>query len=152
VPLRGDGPPTALLPVSLGAEVAFSLLRFSPDGRFIAFVSDESGQLEAYVTPYPGPGERTRVSSGGSHLLRWSRDGKELIYLSADRRLVSVPIRTDPTLQLGEPTVLFELKGHPWIAFDVSADGERLLAVVPEIVANELPLTVVVDGLAEPRS
>jgi Tol biopolymer transport system component len=152
VPLRENKPPTALLPVRLGTEVRFTLMRFSPDGRFLAFVSDESGQLEAYVTPYPGPGERTRVSTGGVYLLRWSRDGRELIYLSAERRLVSVPIHTNPSLQLGAPTILFELKGHPWIAFDVSPDGKRFLAVVPEIVANELPLTVVVNGLLEPGS
>ncbi len=152
VPLGESKPPAALLPVSLGTEVRFTLVRFSPDGRFLAFVSDESGQLEAYVTPYPGPGERTRVSTGGAHLLRWSRDGHELIYLSAERRLVSVPIRTSPSLQLGAPTILFELKGHPWIAFDVSPDGKRFLAAVPEVVANELPLTVVVNGLSEPGS
>jgi len=82
--------------------------------------------------------------------MRWGRDGRELLYLSADRQIISVPIRTHPSLQIGDPRILFELKGYAWTAFDVSPDGKRLLAAVPEIVANELPLTVVVNGLSEP--
>ena len=150
LPLREKRPPTALLSASLGAEVGFSMVRFSPDGRYLAFLSDESGQLEAYVAPCSGAGEKTRVSRGGARLMRWSRDGRELLYLSADRQIISIPIRTHPSLQIGEPKMLFELKGYVWTAFDISPDGKRFIAAVPEIVANELPLTVVVNGLSEP--
>jgi hypothetical protein len=109
-------------------------------------LSTESGQPEAYVMPFPGPGEKTRVSTGGASVVRWSRDGRELLYLSADRHMVAVPVRTFPLLRLGVPIPLFELKGRSsWPAFDVSTDGTRLLAIVPESIADERPLSVVVN-------
>ena len=79
-------------------------------------------------------------------MARWSRDGREILILSSDRRLVSLPVRTSPTLQIGAPVTLFEINGAGWSGFDVSPDGKRFLAVVPEVVADRLPLTVVVNG------
>ena len=142
LPLSGDGKPRRLLEgPSLGDDA-----RFSPDGRFISIISAESGRPEAYVIPYPGPGVKTRVSTGGAAVVRWSRDGRELLYLSSERRLMAMPVRTFPSLQLGEPKALFELKGRSnWLDFDVSTDGKRFLAVVPESLADERPLSVVVN-------
>ncbi len=123
--------------------------RFSPDGRFIAFLSNESGSPEVYVSPFPGPGERLRVSAGGAQLMRWSRSG-EILYVSPDRRVMSVSVRTAPSLVAGSPTPLFTIPGkRPWINFDVTPDGGKLLAIVPDVVADELPLTVVVNWTAE---
>ncbi|HXM76272.1 MAG TPA: hypothetical protein VN971_05830, partial [Thermoanaerobaculia bacterium] len=126
---------------------------------FIAFLSDESSGIEAYATPFPGPGERVRVSTGGALHLQWGRNGREIFYLSADRHLMSVPVRTTPSLQLGKPVPLFVWKGEigrrgalsrgTTSRFDVSADGQRFLAVVPEVVVDELPLSVVVNWPAE---
>jgi hypothetical protein len=107
--------------------------------------------------PYPGPGEKTRVSLAGASLLRWSRDGRELFYLSTDQRLISVPIRTSPSLQLGSPTELFSVREKNWLTafgnadscFDVSPDGKRFLAVVPEVLADKLPLTVAINWATE---
>ena len=82
LPLSGSGKPVNLLRSSFSK----SGVRFSPDGRFLSFISDESSAPEADVMPYPGPGERIRVSTGGARLVRWSRDGRELFYLSQDRR------------------------------------------------------------------
>ncbi|HEY3122734.1 MAG TPA: hypothetical protein VGK70_01555, partial [Thermoanaerobaculia bacterium] len=124
-------------------------VRFSPEGRYIAMITDESGQPEVYVTAYPGPAEKVRVSTGGALRLRWSRDGRKLLYLSADRHMMSVPIKTSPSLELGVPTELFALTGKSWKDFDVPPDGNRFLAIVPKIVANELPLDVVVNWTAE---
>jgi hypothetical protein len=86
-------------------------------------------------------------------MARWSRDGKEIFVLSGDGRLVSVPVRTSPSLQVGTPETLFtvtlaETKAAGWNSFDVSQDGSRFLAVVPAVVADRLPLTVVVSGPA----
>jgi serine/threonine protein kinase len=145
-PLAGGGKSAPLL------EAPFhkSEVRFSPDGRYLTMITTESGHPEVYVTAYPGPGERIRVSTGGAALARWSRDGRELFYLSGDRRLMSVPVRTSPSLQLGTPTPLFTLKGKGlWPTFEVSADGKRFLAVVPEVVADDLPLSVIVNWTSE---
>ena len=142
LPIDGDGKPLPLLKSPFSKDS----VRFSPDGRYLSFISDESGRPEAYVMPYPGPGERTRVSAEGARLVRWSRDGRELIFTSADRKLISVPVRTSPALWLGTPSVLFPTSGRAgWTAFEPFPDGKRFLALVPEVIAAELPLTVI-DG------
>jgi Tol biopolymer transport system component len=131
----------------------------SPDGRLLAFVSNESGRPELYLTSFPDGRTRTRVSTGGlrgtpsrpgaTRSVAWSRHGRELFYVSADRELMAVPIRTTGALEVGTPATLFALKGAAWNSFDVSADGKRFLAVVPEVVAHEQPLTVVLNWTAE---
>ena len=146
MPLSGTGKPTPFLQ----GPFEKNQVRFSPDGRYISLIADESGRSEAYVTAFPGPGERIRVSTGGAQSPRWSRDGRELFYLSGDRRLMSVAVRTAPSLELGAPQALFDVPGKwSWSTFDVSPDGKRFLAVVPEVVANELPLSVVANWTAE---
>jgi Tol biopolymer transport system component len=140
LPLSGGAAPARLTPPGFRVSVA----RFSPDGRYVAFVSDESGTFEVYVAPFPGPGERIRLSTTGAKVLRWPRTGNEILYLSLDRKIVSVPVRTAPVLQLGAPKVLFTLAGDGvWPEFDVTPDGQRILAIVPRIDADRLPLTVV---------
>jgi dipeptidyl aminopeptidase/acylaminoacyl peptidase len=132
-------------------------VRFSPDGRHIAFASDESGRYEIYVAPFPVTGDKIRVSGGGGNLPRWSRDGRELFYLSADLHLVAVPVAASPSLSFGAPQRLFAVSRamkwddakttDAWPDFDVSADG-RFLAVVPQ-PANHEPLTAVLNWLQD---
>jgi hypothetical protein len=144
VPVRGTRKPTPVLRSSSGKKE----VRFSPDGRFLSFDSDESGRSEVYVMPYPGPGERRRVSLDGALMPRWSRDGRELLYVSTDRHVVSVPVQTSPLLVLGAPRELFGLPGkHSWSGFVMSPDGKRFLAIVPEAVSGEQPLTVVTNWI-----
>jgi serine/threonine protein kinase len=127
-------------------------LRLSPDGRYAAFVSNEPGQSEVYVAPYPKLGERVRVTQEGARIPRWSRDGRELFYLTADRRLVAVPVRAGASLELGAPRTLFALQGkYTWASYDIAHDG-RFLAIVPESLSSEQPLTVVVNWAAESRN
>jgi Tol biopolymer transport system component len=145
LPLSGARTPSTVLQSPFYEGQA----RFSPNGRFLAFVSSESGRNEVYVTSFPRAGSSTRVSTGGANSPKWGRDGREIFYLSANRELVAVPVRTAPALELGTPVTLFTLIGPAWNSFDVSADGKRFLAVVPEVVANEQPLTVVLDWTAE---
>ena len=83
--------------------------RFSPDSKFLAYTSDESGQSEIYVVPFPTPTQKWQVSAGGGTRASWRRDGKELYYLSPDGKLMSVPLtRNGDSLNFGKPVTLFQ--------------------------------------------
>jgi len=129
--------------------------QFSPDGKWIAYQSDESGTSEVYVQPFPGPGKRTRISPSGGSQVRWNRNGLELFYVAADGRLMSVPIRSSPdstTLGLGTPTSLFATRmvgglpgqGNNRQQYMVSPDGERFL--VHSVIAEDTsPIVVLLN-------
>jgi len=131
-------------------------VRFSPDGRHIAFQSNESGRYEVYVAPFPNSAVKTRVSKGGGSLPRWSRDGRELFFISADRHMMSVPVSAGASIALGSPAPLFEIASgnalgdlgpdNVWTDFDPSPDGKRFLAVVPEPPGRN-PLTVMMGWM-----
>ena len=109
-PLDGDQP---ALPI---ANAAFDERdgQFSPDRSWVAFESDESGVGEIYVQPFPGPGRRLVISSGGGSQVRWRADGRELYYVSPDESLMAVPIATTPTgLSIGVPVKLFDVALAP---------------------------------------
>ena len=107
---------------------------FSPDGRWIAYVSDESGRPEIYVQPYPGPGGKWQVSTDGGTEPAWPGNGRELFYRSSNK-MMAVPITTQAGFSAGKPTVLFEgtyaVSGFPatGVAYDVTPDGQRFLMV-----------------------
>jgi Tol biopolymer transport system component len=104
--------------------------RFSPDGRWLAYVSDESGHWEIYVQPYPGPGGKWQISTEGGTEPTWNPNGHELFYRSGDKMMV-VEIATQPSFTVGKPRVLFEGRYEPSPAtspnYDVSPDGQRFL-------------------------
>jgi Tol biopolymer transport system component len=108
----------------------------SPDGRWLAYVSDESDQWEVYVRPFRRPGEPVRVSVNGGGQPKWRRDGRELFYLAADGRLMSVPVTgTGAAFEVGLPAVLFDTGGYrpSYDDYAPSADGQRFLVkVAPE--------------------
>jgi eukaryotic-like serine/threonine-protein kinase len=133
-------------------QTAFSeaQARLSPDGRVFAFASNESGRNEIYVSSYPPHGLKTPASTGGGTVPRWSRDGRELFFLSSDRRLMAVPVRTSPTLAVGAPVALFQLPGRRiWKDYDVAPDGTRFLAVVTDVLGDEQPMTVVLNAFSD---
>jgi serine/threonine-protein kinase len=109
---------------------------FSPDGRWLAYVSDESGRPEIYVQPYPGPGGKWQISTGGGTEPAWSRNGREIFYRNGSR-MMAVTVAAQPAFSAGKPTVLFEgdyeVSEFPQtgVAYDVSADGGRFLMVKP---------------------
>jgi serine/threonine protein kinase/Tol biopolymer transport system component len=121
--------------------------RFSPDGRWIAFVSNESDRAEVYVRPFPGPGGESRVSVAGGDFPRWRRDGKELFYLSADNKLMAVPVTLNPTFQAGVPEALFSVRPS---RYDVSPDGQRFLvrSRSNDEASASTPLTLLADWKA----
>jgi serine/threonine protein kinase/Tol biopolymer transport system component len=117
--------------------------RFSPDGRWVAYDSDESGSSEVYVRPFPGPGGIVRISTSGGRHPVWSRDGKELFFFARGGKLTSVPVKSSPRFEAGNPVPLFQLPGGD---FDVSPDGKRFLAVAP--VSKEKPLSLILNWTA----
>ena len=121
---------------------------FSPSGKYIVFTSDESGGWEGYVAPIGAVGEKTRLSSGGAFLTRWSRDGREIFYVSADDQLMVVSISTEPELSIGKPQPLFKIPRR-WSSFQSAPDGRSFFAVVEEQPADDLPLQVVLNWPAE---
>jgi len=128
---------------------------FSPDGRWLAYVSDESGRREVYVQPFPGPGGKWMISTGGGTEPVWARDGRELFYRSGDK-LMAVTVATQPAFVAGLPRALFEGAFEPTgtgtSGFDVSPDGRRFLMIQP--TAPERPAThvnVVINWFEELR-
>ena len=104
--------------------------RISPDGRWIAYGSSESGRFEVYVQAYPGPaGSRWQVSQAGGSAPVWNAGGTELYYLGLDGTLTAVEIRKGAALEVGTPRRLFRVEAKPGLTsgFDVSPDATRFL-------------------------
>jgi Tol biopolymer transport system component len=126
--------------------------QFSPDARWIAYQSNESGQQEVYVQPFRGPGDRVRISANGGVQARWRADGRELFYLTLEGRLTAVPMAFQPdgrTVRPGAPVPLFQasvgaLQGINVHNYMVAADGRRfLLDTVVE--RTPAPISVIVN-------
>jgi Tol biopolymer transport system component len=126
--------------------------RFSPDSRWLAYVSDESGRYEVYVQPYPGPGGKWQISTEGGGEPVWNRNGKELFYRNGDK-LMAVDITTQHGFAAGKPRMLFEgryeLPPVPIDNYDVSLDGQRFLMIKPSEQTASLNQIVVVQNWFE---
>jgi hypothetical protein len=137
------------------------LAQFSPDGRWVVYVSDESGTNEVYVESFPKPGTREQISNEGGSQPRWKSDGRELFYLSADGHLMSVAVTPGARLEPGKPSVLFKARifdvfsaennGYNW-NYAVAPDGTRfLITTVTDQSAILTTTTVVLNWLARLR-
>ena len=129
--------------------------RFSPDGDWITYVSDESGEPEVYVRPFPGPGVSLRISEGGGVMPMWSDDGRELLFVTRDRMLMSVEMRLGPQAEIGLPRPLFAtgIKGaadQPH-QYDVSSDGQRFLINTMVDLDDTHSITLVTNWLEKLR-
>jgi len=126
----------------------------SPDGRWLAYASDESGSSEVYVRPFPDVASaRWQVSLNGGAVPVWARNGRELFYLSSRQDMVSVEIHPGSSFSAGEPRVLFSAAGYNLGGasgiFDVSPDGRRFLLVRPLTGVAETELVLVQNWFEE---
>ncbi len=122
--------------------------RFSPDGRWIAYESDESGRSEIYVRHFPGPGGRWQVSTSGGSEPWWSADGREIFYLDEEENIVSVAVRAADVFTAALPEVLFKARLCPSgqrNRYVVASDGQRFLMVSPVESQTIPPMTVVLN-------
>jgi len=124
--------------------------RISPDGRWMAYLSAQSGPYEAYVQPFPGPGAAHRITTGGTsdHGLWWGPDSRQLLILDASRQLLLVDLATSPAFSASAPRVVgripFTVTSR---AIDASRDLTRLLAIIPEPGSGSRSLTIVRNWL-----
>jgi eukaryotic-like serine/threonine-protein kinase len=124
--------------------------RFSPDGRWVAYTSDESGREEVYVVPFPGPGGKWQISAAGGRVPIWTRGGRELVYQAPGDEIRAVEVSTDPTFRAGIPRSLFKtrLRPPPGRQFDVTPDGERFLVNLRQGDEVSDPITLVQNWAA----
>jgi Tol biopolymer transport system component len=121
LPLQGERKPSMVL--SRGA-----FAKFSPDGRWLAYTSDESGAFEVYVVAFGGGQAKYQVSANAGQLPRWSRDGKELYFLDATFDIFAVPVRdAGGALQFGVPQTVVSNWSAPLAFYDVAPDGKKIL-------------------------
>lgn len=126
--------------------------QFSPDGRWVAYTSNESGDLQVYVHGFaPGSADKWQISTAGGAGPRWRRDGKELYYLSPAFQVMAVEVKSGRTFEYGPPRVLFQRRrsglglGNFGIDYTVTAAGQRFLATTSVEETDTTPITVVVN-------
>lgn len=143
LPTFGDRKPYPLLQSEFNEIWA----RFSPDGRWVAYVSNETGMNEVYVQEFQGSGGKWRVSTGGGSFPSWRRDGKELFYISGGK-LMAVDVKVvGSNFEAGVPRLLFGIPRS--VGFEVSGDGQRFLIPVPVEETSPTPITVVLNWTAD---
>ncbi len=145
VSTEGDGVPEPFL------ETPFTerFPAFSPDGRWLAYASDETGGFEVYVRPFPGGEPVNRVSTAGGTAPLWSPDGRELFFRvtgeAGDRRYMVVDVTTGATFTRSQPRVLFESREFsgttPIRSYDIAPDGERFAMVTSTSQVEQEPVT-----------
>jgi eukaryotic-like serine/threonine-protein kinase len=152
LPLGGDRKPFPFEQTEYFAWQA----TFSPDGRWLAYASDESGKgkNEVYVRTFTGKpgaaasGGKWLISTSGGTTPRWRRDGKELFYLADDEKLMAVEIKSGANFEAGAPKLLFDTHAQN-VDYDVTADGQRFIVIMPvEQAQVRSPITVVLNWQA----
>jgi dipeptidyl aminopeptidase/acylaminoacyl peptidase len=148
VPIGGSEKPHALIQTNFSEGNA----RLSPDGRWIAYQSDESGRDEVYVQRFPMLGSKAQVSNDGGAQPVWSRDGRQLFYRVAGA-VITVPVTTGDALEIGSPRKLapdvYTNKGGPHTGYDVGSDGRLIFAKDEKQLASTKLLQVVQNWLPE---
>jgi len=122
---------------------------FSPDGRWLAFSSNSTGQPEIYVVDFPGGLQRVRVSTSGGFKPRWRRDGKELFYVAADGSMMAAKMAVVNGRMTAEPKRLFDANLKLHTNYDanyaVSRDGQRFLGIARESSSADVDIQMVLN-------
>jgi len=125
--------------------------QFSPDGKWVAYASNETGKWEIYVTSFPEARGKWQVSAGGGEQPRWREDGKELFYLSSDGKLMAAPVTTGANFDASTPVALFQATPrqpvpiYDLFVYDVSRDGQRFLINTEVKQAETTPMSIVLN-------
>jgi Tol biopolymer transport system component len=125
--------------------------QFSPDGRWVAYASNESGKWEVYVTSFPDHSGKWQVSAAGGEQPRWRSDGKELYYLSSDGKQMAALVSTGTKFDVGKPVALFQptlrqpVTNADMFAYDVSGDGLHFLINTPVKQVENAPMSVILN-------
>jgi dipeptidyl aminopeptidase/acylaminoacyl peptidase len=151
LPLSGDRKPIPFV----NTQFTETPGQFSPDGKWVAYVSNESGRNEVYVAPFPGPGGKRQVSTAGASQPasqpRWRRDGTEIFYIAADMKLMAAAVDgRGASFEVGAVKPLFDTRAATGLrsTYAATADGQRfLINRAPEQTASA-PITVVVNWAA----
>jgi serine/threonine protein kinase len=128
--------------------------QFSPDGRWVAYASNETGNWEVYVSPFPGGTGKWQVSRGGGEP-RWRQDGKELFYLSAEGKMTAVPVNMGASFEAGPPVALFQthirqpISAQDMFSYAVTGDGQRFLINTKVDEPNAAPLSIILNWASE---
>jgi Tol biopolymer transport system component len=148
LPFSGDKKPFPFLKTAFDERNG----RFSPDSKWIAYQSNESGRSEIYVQPFPGPGAKLQISANGGIQPRWNKNGKEIFYVSSDSHMMAAPVKLLPdgqALETGTPAALFPVRifggGVPDNSkqqYDVSSDGQRFLVNLDADEGAASPITL----------
>jgi Tol biopolymer transport system component len=146
LPMSGERKPSVFLQTPFIEGMA----AFSPDGRWVAYVSNESGRPEVYVVPFQGGGGKWMISGGGGSLPRWRHDGREILYYSPENRLMAAAVDgTGTGFGVGAVQPLFEVSpGNSRKFYDVSPDGRLLVNLATDTQTGATPITVVVNWAA----
>jgi eukaryotic-like serine/threonine-protein kinase len=153
LPLQGEHKPHAYNLTQQSSSPTYqAIAHFSPDGKWLAYSSGESGTLEVYVTPFPGPGGKWQVSTDGGWFPQWRRDGKELFYMSLDNKVMSAEVRENgQSFVIGAVKPLFQTRPYLGIfiasLFDVTGDGQRFIVPYDTGQANRT-ISLVVNWTA----
>jgi serine/threonine protein kinase/Tol biopolymer transport system component len=129
--------------------------QFSPDGRWMAYASNETGKMEIYVSPFLSATGKWQVSTGGGQEPRWRQDGKELFYVSAEGKMMAVAVTAGASFEAGSPVALFQTHRRQSIAaqdvfsYDVSGGGQRFLIATKVDEANAAPLSALLNWASE---
>src|SRR4029078_146696 len=152
LPIEGQKKPFVFLQTPFSETAA----RFSPDGKFVVYVSQDQGPPEVFVQTFPASGNRWQISTKGGRAPAWRGDGKEIFYVSGDNKLVAVDVTTGNNFQVGIPKPLFDLTPLGAVSFGnvnfaPSLDGQQFLITRQRETSASLQYVVVQNWLSEKK-